>query len=200
MYFLKGTPFIYQGQEIGMTNMQVKSLDDFVDIETKNVLETMHKLPLTEKYIDKSIKNGSRDNSRVPMHWDDSEYAGFSTSKPWLKVNENKSFINVKQSESDSSSILNYYKKLIRVYKEQGNIVKDVIYLDLLPNSNKLFAYERRLDNKLLLVVSNFSNKNVKCDILDNYKEYNKEVLLNNYDSESNELKPYQSVLYLLSK
>ena len=107
--FLKGTPFIYQGQEIGMTNMQVNSLDDFIDIETKNVLETMHKLPLTKKYIDKSIKNGSRDNARVPMHWDDTEYAGFSTSKPWLKVNENKSFINVKQSENDPNSILNFY-------------------------------------------------------------------------------------------
>ena len=153
-----------------------------------------------EEYIDKSIKNGSRDNSRVPMHWDDSEYAGFSNSKPWLKVNENKSFINVKQSQNDPSSILNYYKKLIKVYKEYGDIVRDGIYLDLLPNDKKLFTYERRLDNKILLVVSNFSNSNIKCDILDNYKEFNKEVLLNNYDNASNELKPYQSILYYLSK
>ena len=198
--FLKGTPFIYQGQEIGMTNMQVNSLDDFIDIETINVRKTMNKLPLTKKYIDKSIKNGSRDNSRVPMHWDDSEYAGFSNSKPWLKVNENKSFINVKQSQNDPSSILNYYKKLIKVYKEYGDIVRDGIYLDLLPNDKKLFTYERRLGDKILLVVSNFSNSNIKCDILDNYKEFNKEVLLNNYDNESNELKPYQSILYYLSK
>ena len=200
MYFLKGTPFIYQGQEIGMTNMQVNSLDDFIDIETINVRKTMNKLPLTKKYIDKSIKNGSRDNSRVPMHWDDSEYAGFSNSKPWLKVNENKSFINVKQSQNDPSSILNYYKKLIKVYKEYGDIVKDGIYLDLLPNDKKLFTYERRLDDKILLVVSNFSNSNIKCDILDNYKEFNKEVLLNNYDNASNELNPYQSILYYLTK
>ena len=200
MYFLKGTPFIYQGQEIGMTNMQVNSLDDFIDIETINVRKTMNKLPLTKKYIDKSIKNGSRDNSRVPMHWDDSEYAGFSNSKPWLKVNENKSFINVKQSQNDPSSILNYYKKLIKVYKEYGDIVRDGIYKDLLPNDKKLFTYERRLGDKILLVVSNFSNSNIKCDILDNYKEFNKEVLLNNYDNESNELKPYQSILYYLTK
>ena len=93
MYFLKGTPFIYQGQEIGMTNMQDKSIDEFVDIESKNVINTMKSLHLQKKYIDKSIRNGSRDNSRIPMQWDDSVYAGFSEVAPWLKVNENKSFI-----------------------------------------------------------------------------------------------------------
>ena len=200
MYFLKGTPFIYQGQEIGMTNMQVNSLDDYIDIETINVRKTMKSLPLSKKYIEKSIKNGSRDNARVPMHWDDSIYAGFSTSTPWLKVNENKSFINVKQSESDPSSILNYYKKLIKVYKEYSDIVRDGIYKDLLPKHKYIYTYERRLNNNILLVVSNFSNKEREIKILDNYKDYNKKVLLNNYDNESNILKPYQSVLYLLTK
>ena len=200
MYFLKGTPFIYQGQEIGMTNMQVKTLDDFIDIETINVRKTMSSLPLTKKYIDKSIKNGSRDNSRVPMHWDDSEYAGFSTAKPWLKVNENKSFINVEASKKDLNSILNFYKKLISIYKEYGTLVKEGIYLDLLPNSSKIYAYERKLDNEVLLVVSNFTNKEVKCNILDSYKDYNVKVLLNNYEESSNTLKPYQSILYYLNK
>jgi len=200
MYFLKGTPFIYQGQEIGMTNMQVNSLDDYIDIETINVRKTMKSLPLSKKYIEKSIKNGSRDNARVPMHWDDSIYAGFSTSTPWLKVNENKSFINVKQSESDPSSILNYYKKLIKVYKEYSDIVRDGIYKDLLPKHKYIYTYERRLNNNILLVISNFSNKEREINILDNYKDYNKKVLLNNYDNESNVLKPYQSVLYLLTK
>lgn len=200
MYFLKGTPFIYQGQEIGMTNMQVNSLDDYIDIETINVRKTMKSLPLSKKYIEKSIKNGSRDNARVPMHWDDSIYAGFSTSTPWLKVNENKSFINVKQSESDPSSILNYYKKLIKLYKEYSDIVRDGIYKDLLPKHKYIYTYERRLNNNILLVISNFSNKEREINILDNYKDYNKKVLLNNYDNESNILKPYQSVLYLLTK
>ena len=200
MYFMKGTPFIYQGQEIGMTNMQVNTLDDFIDIETINVRKTMKSLPLTKKYIEKSIKNGSRDNARVPMHWDDSEYAGFSTSKPWLKVNENKSFINVKESEKDPNSILNFYKELIKVYKEQGELVREGEYLDLLPKHNKIYAYERKLDNKILLVVSNFSNKEVKCDILDKYNNYDKKILLNNYSEVSNILKPYQSVMFYLTK
>ena len=113
MYFLKGTPFVYQGQEIGMTNIKPETLDGFVDVETKNVINTMNSLHLPKSYIDKSIRNGSRDNSRTPMQWDSSQYAGFSDVEPWLMVNENKSFINVEASQNDPDSILNYYKKLI---------------------------------------------------------------------------------------
>ena len=199
MYFLKGTPFIYQGQEIGMTNYDVDSIYDFVDIESKNVIETMKKLHLPKKYIDKSIRNGSRDNSRVPMHWDDSEFAGFSDIKPWLNVNRNKDTVNVEASLKDDNSILNFYKKLIKVYKE-NSIVRDGVYKDLLPKHSKLFAYERRMDNELLLVISNFSNKETKCSLLEKYKDYSCDVLLNNYDSLSNKLKPYQSVLLKLTK
>ena len=200
MYFLKGTPFIYQGQEIGMTNMQINSLDDYVDIETKDVLKTMHKLPLTTKYKTKSIMNGSRDNARVPMHWNDSEYAGFSNTKPWLKVNENKSFINVEQAKNDPNSIYNYYKKLIQIHKEY-DLVKEGKYKDLLPKHKYLYAYERKLDNKLLLVISNFSEKTNKCKILEKYKDYKQNVLLNNYEQiVEGKLLPYQSILLFLEK
>ena len=199
MYFLKGTPFIYQGQEIGMTNMQVKSIDEFVDIESKNVINTMKSLHLPKKYIDKSIRNGSRDNSRIPMQWDDSVYAGFSEVEPWLKVNENKSFINVEASKKDPNSIFNYYKKLIQIHKDEF-LVKEGVYKDLLPNSNKLFVYERMGENELLLVVSNFTSKEIKCKILDKYQEYKVEVLLNNYDDVFDKLQPYQTILYKLRK
>jgi oligo-1,6-glucosidase len=200
MYFLKGTPFIYQGQEIGMTNYDVDSIYDFVDIESKNVIETMKKLHLPKKYIDKSIRNGSRDNSRVPMHWDSSEYAGFSSVTPWLGVNKNKDSVNVEASKADPNSILNYYKKLINVYKSETKLVRDGIYKDLLPRSSKLFAYERRLGDEVLLIVSNFSKKEINYKLFDKYNEYKKEVLLNNYDDLSNTLKPYQSVLIKLTK
>ena len=199
MYFLKGTPFIYQGQEIGMTNMQVKSIDEFVDIESKNVINTMKSLHLQKKYIDKSIRNGSRDNSRIPMQWDDSVYAGFSEVEPWLKVNENKSFINVEASKKDPNSIFNYYKKLIQIHKDEL-LVKEGVYKDLLPNSNKLFVYERMGENELLLVVSNFTSKEIKCKILDKYQGYKVEVLLNNYDDVFDKLQPYQTILYKLRK
>ena len=199
MYFLKGTPFIYQGQEIGMTNMQVKSINEFVDIESKNVINTMKSLHLPKKYIDKSIRNGSRDNSRIPMQWDDSVYAGFSEVEPWLKVNENKSFINVEASKKDPNSIFNYYKKLIQIHKDEL-LVKEGVYKDLLPNSNKLFVYERMGENELLLVVSNFTSKEIKCKILDKYQGYKVEVLLNNYDDVFDKLQPYQTILYKLRK
>ena len=200
MYFLKGTPFIYQGQEIGMTNYEVESIHDFIDIESINVIKTMKSLHLPKSYIDKSIRNGSRDNSRVVMHWDDSEYAGFSTVKPWIGCNSNKSYINVKASLEDENSILNYYKKLIKVYKENP-LVREGVYKDLLPRHKKIFAYERRGENELLLVISNFSKKETKCKILEKYAEYDCEILLNNYNEFDNKLlKPYQSVLLKLRK
>ena len=195
MYFLKGTPFIYQGQEIGMTNMDVNSLDEYVDIETHDVLKTMKKLHIPNFYIQKSIRNGSRDNSRTPMQWNDKEYAGFSDVKPWLKVNKNKDEINVLKELNDSDSILNYYKKLINIYKEEAMLVRDGVYKDLCPNNSKIFAYERRLDNELLLVVSNFSDKEIKNKIINKYTN-EKIVLLSNYDEVNDVLKPYQTVLY----
>ena len=201
MYFLKGTPFIYQGQEIGMTNLNVDSLEDFVDLETHNVLALMRKLPLSKKYIDKSIRNGSRDNSRTPMQWDNSTNAGFSSSTPWLMVNNNYQAINVEKSVKDDNSILNYYKKLLKIYKKYSTLVREGEYKDLYPNSSKLFAYERRLDNERLLVVSNFSNKPKKIRLLKKYKGYRPELLLNNYKHlDEKELKPYQSILIHLKK
>ncbi|MBQ8206622.1 MAG: alpha-glucosidase [Bacilli bacterium] len=201
MYFLKGTPFIYQGQEIGMTNLNVDSLEDFVDLETHNVLKLMKSLPLSKKYIDKSIRNGSRDNARTPMQWDNTTNAGFSSSTPWLMVNNNYKSINVEKSIKDDNSILNYYKKLIKIYKKYSYLVREGEYKDLYPNSSKLFAYERRKDNELLLVVSNFSNKPKKIRLLKKYKGYRPELLLNNYKHlDEKELKPYQSILIHLKK
>lgn len=202
MYFLKGTPFIYQGQEIGMTNMDVESLDEYVDIECKNVINTMKSLHIPKKYMEKSIKNGCRDNSRTPMQWDDSKYAGFSEVEPWLKVNSNKSYINVKKSLKDENSILNFYKKLIKTYKQYGNIIRDGVYKDILPNHKRLFAYERREnENKTLLVISNFSANEVDISFVNKYKDYRVQVLLNNYKRFNNlKLLPYQSVLLYLDK
>lgn len=202
MYFLKGTPFIYQGQEIGMTNFEVNSLDEFIDIESINVIKTMKSLKLPKSYIEKSIRNGSRDNARLPIPWDDSTYGGFTNTTPWLPLNKNKGSINVEKALREKDSILNYYKKLIKVYKENSLIIREGIYKDLKPRSNKLFAYERRLDDQILLVTSNFSDKEIKCDVLKNHKGYKVEILLNNYKNKSISytLKPYQTILYLLKK
>ena len=124
------------------------------------------------------------------MQWDDSEYAGFSSSKPWIMVNDNKDTINVKKALKDENSILNYYKKLIKTYKQYGDIVRDGLYKDLLPN------------HKQLLVVSNFSSKTINImGLLRKFKDYRFNILLNNYKKFNNfELKPYQSILVSLEK
>lgn len=202
MYFLKGTPFIYQGQEIGMTNYNAKSLNDYNDIESKDVLKLMVKLHIPKWYINKSIRNGSRDNARLPMQWDSSTYAGFSNVEPWLPVNDNKNRINAELAENDDNSIYNYYKRLISIRKNE-NLVIEGIYKDLLPNHKYIYAYERKKDNELLLVLSNFSKKVIKCKLLKKYKDYKIEVLLNNYDGFNpleNKLLAYQAVLLKLTK
>ena len=183
-----------------MTNYDVDSIYDFIDIESINVINTMKSLHLPKSYIDKSIRNGSRDNSRVVMHWDDSEYAGFSTVKPWIGPNKNKDTINVKASLEDENSILNYYKKLIQVYKSEP-LVKDGVYVDLLPRHKKIFAYERRQDGELLLVISNFSKDVIKHNIMDKYLDYEYVELLNNYEEDGAYiLQPYQSIVLKLKR
>ncbi len=199
MFLLKGTPYIFQGQEIGMTNLNVNSIDEFKDIETKNVIKTMKSLHLPQKYIDKSIRNGSRDNARTPMQWNNTINAGFSNATPWLKVNNNYQEINVEKEVNDPNSIFHYYQQLIKLHKEL-DIVKNGIYTDLLPKSKHIFAYERKLNNEVLLIISSFTNKKVNCYLLNNYPNYKVTLLLNNYSCDENFLLPYQCKVYLLKK
>ena len=198
-YFQKGTPFIYQGQEIGMTNAYFTDISEYQDTETHDIYKTMKKLPFSKKWKEFSLANGSRDNARTPMQWDDSEYAGFSTTKPWLKVNSNKSYINVEESKKDPNSIFNYYKKLIQVHKDEQELINKGDYKDLCINNKKIFAYTRTYNNETLLCISNFTNKNVKYNIPK--IKGNKELLSNNYEVEdiqanSIELRPYETRLY----
>lgn len=198
-YLQKGTPFIYQGQEIGMTNGDFASLDEIQDTETHTINETMKKMHLPKSFIKKSLYNGTRDNARTPMQWDDSKYAGFSTKTPWLKVNENKSFINVKESLIDENSILNYFKKLIE-YRKNEPLIKDGVYLDLDPKNKNVYIYSRKKDNEEIVCISNFSDRTIKYKLKknQNYKDY--QIKLSNYqnneiDSSFITLKPYEVVV-----
>lgn len=202
-YFLKGTPFIYQGQELGMTNSDFTSLDEYQDIETHNIYKTAHELHLPKWYINKTIKNGSRDNARTPFQWTDEKYAGFSDVKPWLKVNSNKEFINAKNQASDENSTLNYFKKLIKIHKEEQVAVHGV-YTDILPKNKNLFVYKRELNNIKLLVICSYSNKKIKYTIPKKELEGKITLLLNNYSR--NEFKnkitlyPYECLVYKIEK
>ena len=195
-YFLmQGTPFIYQGQELGMTNGDFKTIDDFKDVETHNIDKMRKEIPILRPILNKSLFRESRDNARTPFQWDDSEFAGFSTITPWIQVNKNKKEINAKKELQDENSLLCYYQKLIKLRKEY-KIIKTGKYNDLLPNSKYIFAYNRKEINEELVVISNFSKKNIKCKLLSKYQEY--KLLLSNYaDNDNTILKPYETrILY----
>ena len=195
-YFLmQGTPFIYQGQELGMTNGDFKTIDDFKDVETHNIDKMRKEIPILRPILNKSLFRESRDNARTPFQWDDSEFAGFSTITPWIQVNKNKKDINAKKELQDENSLLCYYQKLIKLRKEY-KIIKTGKYNDLMPNSKYIFAYNRKENNEELVVISNFSIKNIKCKLLSKYKEY--KLLLSNYEDNDNTiLKPYETrILY----
>ena len=195
-YFLmQGTPFIYQGQELGMTNGDFKTIDDFKDVETHNIDKMRKEIPILRPILNKSLFRESRDNARTPFQWDDSEFAGFSTITPWIQVNKNKKEINAKKELQDENSLLCYYQKLIKLRKEY-KIIKTGKYNDLLPNSKYIFAYNRKENNEELVVISNFSKKNIKCKLLSKYQEY--KLLLSNYaDNDNTILKPYETrILY----
>ena len=199
-YFLqKGTPFIYQGQEIGMTNTVFHSLSDFQDVRSIN--EGKEKLAegMSEKEILELISSTSRDNARTPMQWDDSLNAGFTTGKPWLKVNNNYKRINVENQIKDENSIYNHYKKLISLKKNSKTLTHGKFKL-ILENDKHIFAYLRELGDEKYLILSNLSENEKKLNLSEfNIKDEN--IVLSNYEIIKKDLnnfliRPFESVVY----
>lgn len=204
MYFQKGTPYIYQGQEIGMTNTDFTKLDQYEDVETHNFYKMGRSLHLTKKYLMKAIKLKSRDNGRTPVQWDNTENGGFSTGKPWLAVNHNYQTINVKKNIENPNSVYHYFKKIIELRKLYPVLING-LYTEVDHNNRKLFVYERAYQHDRILVICNFTNKTVKYTIPKTFDRYtNKEVILSVYDDDYNantiSLKPYGAVVYNLQK
>ena len=179
-YLQKGTPFIYQGQEIGMTNIQLKSIDEFKDMMTFNNEKTFAKLGIKGEKFLKMANAGSRENSRTPVQWDDTDFAGFSTVEPWFNLNENYKEINVAQAEADENSILNYYRKLLKFRKEHEVAIYGD-YKEHYKNSDKLYVYERNLDGEKILVVCSFSEKSVNFEAPEGIDLSKGELVLANY-------------------
>ncbi|MGH1760061.1 glycoside hydrolase family 13 protein [Enterococcus gallinarum] len=163
LHFLKGTPYVYQGEEIGMTNITVDSIDQVDDIEARNMYFDRLKKGYDEQTLLHAINIKGRDNARTPMQWDDSENAGFTTGKPWLPVNQNYKKINVHAQLNDPNSILNVYRFLIN-YRKNNPLV---VYGDyqLLESHKNIFAYTRTYEGKTLLVVANISNNMDQFDL-----------------------------------
>ena len=193
-FLLQGTPFIYEGQELGMTNGDFSSIEDFMDVETHNIHALGKRIKILKPILKKSLYSCSRDNARTPMQWDDSEYAGFSNVKPWLKVNENKSFINAKEAMKDDNSLFHYYQKLI-AFRKDNEVIKNGEYIDLLPNDNNVFAYERRLGDKSIVIISSFSNKNRRVRLIEKLNSY--KLVLSNYNNDNDVLNPYETRVYI---
>ncbi|QYA32838.1 alpha,alpha-phosphotrehalase [Macrococcus psychrotolerans] len=193
LHLLQGTPYIYQGEEIGMTNLYLNSIEDYRDVESLNAYQIMKAEGRSENEILKVLQDKSRDNSRSPVQWDDSKYAGFTTNEPWIKVADNYQQINVEKALKDENSIFYTYQKLIKLRHERDIITYGEVK-PLLEEHKQLFVYERTLGNQVLFVVANFSEEPAELPVSFDLEG---EVLITNNDTVSHKIKPYQAFAIL---
>ncbi|MHC0039037.1 glycoside hydrolase family 13 protein [Pseudoneobacillus sp. C159] len=204
LHTLKGTPYIYQGEELGMTNVRFTTIDEYRDIETLN----MYREKVVENGEDvetvmQSINVKGRDNARTPMQWDDSEHAGFTTGEPWITVNPNYKEINAKSSLADPGSVFHYYRRLIGLRKENPIMVYGSYDL-ILANHAQIYAYVREYEGQKLLVMLNFSGEETLFELPEGITYIEKRLLISNYEVSGDEsiesipLKPYEARAYLL--
>lgn len=200
MYFLmQGTPFIYQGQEIGMTNVQFDSIEDYDDVADKNRYRIKREEGVSHEDIMSVIWASSRDNSRTPMQWNSDDNAGFTTGTPWMKVNPNFTEINVEKQEQDEHSILSFYKKMIAL-KKRNEVFTYGVYDLILEEDEQIYAYTRTLGEEKIVVITNLSKTEAKFETelklnADELLLANKEVAPHD-DVTSVPLQPYEARVY----
>lgn len=197
MFFhLRGTPFIYQGQEIGMTNFTRNSIEEFDDVSSIDQYYRSMKEGFSEEEALHFINLRSRDNSRTPFHWNANEYGGFSKAVPWLRMNENYPAINMEQQDQDPDSILNFYRKMIQV-RQSSEASDCLIYGEIEPILEAhpaIVAYKRKWNAEEVTCYFNFSSEKQEL----NWNSGNYIVLSNNYKEETaNSLQPYQALILL---
>ena len=192
---LRGTPYVYQGDEIGMTNIKYPSIDYYDDIETRNAWKEAEEQGKDMDIFLKAVHKQSRDNARTPLQWDNSRNAGFSSSKPWLDVNENYNKINVELQQVNSDSILNYYREIIRIRKNYSTLIYGD-FLDLEPSNEKLFIYKRWDKQKTFIIVLNFSNDKTQWDI---YNFDSMRLVISNYKKSvyTKSVDPWEARVYI---
>lgn len=193
MHLQQGTPYVYQGEELGMTNFKITSLNDCDDYEVfssyKNLVENK-KLTTHDDFI-AALNERCRDHARTPMQWNAGANAGFTTATPWLKVNPNYTEINAEAQVNDQNSIYNYYKKLIALRKEVECIVDGDFNL-VLPENDDIFAFTRQNKDSKITVVANFTSKTMAMPLA-----LEGALLIGNYNDASKELRPYEVLVYL---
>ncbi|ARO16610.1 alpha,alpha-phosphotrehalase [Bacillus tropicus] len=206
MHMLQGTPYIYQGEEIGMTNPKFESIEQYRDVESLNIYDIKLEEGLLKEEIIGILKQKSRDNSRTPMQWNEEMNSGFTTSTPWISVAENFKEINVEKALEDKESVFYHYKKLIELRKTY-DVITEGEYAILDKNDPKIWAYTRTIESEVLLVINNFYGEEITYSVpahvqLDGMKQ---EILLSNYKDASKDitklnLRPYESIVYRYTK
>ncbi|WP_438824519.1 glycoside hydrolase family 13 protein [Bacillus sp. JJ1521] len=202
-FFMQGTPFIYQGQEIGMTNVEFQTIDEYNDVATKNLYKQKRNEGVSHETIMEGIWATSRDNSRTPMQWSRAENAGFTTGQPWMGVNPNFVEINVEKQLADQDSVLHFYKKLIAL-KKSNKLFTYGVYDLLLEEDPQLYVYTRTLGDEKVIVVTNLSTDNTVCRVPEGEFKHDG-LMLANYHVEAHEstdeieLRPYEARVYRLA-
>ena len=196
--FQSGTPFVYQGQEIGMTNWYPESPLMYEDVQTRWQYNNVGTNKSDEKRL-KTLWNGSRDSARTPVQWSAEENAGFTTGTPWFYVNENYKEINVAEQEGDPDSVLNFYRKAISLRKTLS-AVRHGDYTEHFKSSSKLYTYTREDKRQKLLVVCSFTDEAVKMKAPADFDTSKATLLLSNYKENGETMKPYEVRVYLLNK
>ncbi|HIW35130.1 MAG TPA: alpha-glucosidase [Candidatus Paenibacillus intestinavium] len=199
-FFMQGTPFIYQGQEIGMTNTKFDSIDDYNDVSAKNAYRIGIAAGKTHEEIMAPIWINGRDNSRTPMQWTAGEGAGFTTGTPWLKLNPNYKTINVAAAQQDENSILSYYKKMIKLRKADKLLVYGKYDL-ILPDNEQVYAYTREWNGEKAVVIVNMFDRETQISLPEQLNNYNFELVLSNINTsdsyeQSMTLAPYEARIY----
>ena len=197
IHMMQGTPYVYQGEELGMTNCPFNTLDNFRDLESINAFhELTEQGKMTEEDMMAAIGYKGRDNARTPMQWDDSAYAGFSTANPWIMVNPNYTKINAKDQVNREDSVFKYYQKLIKLRHESELIVYGTYDL-ILDDDKDIYAYIRTLGDEKLIVYCNFSENTREVELPEEFT--NGKVLISNYiDAKVNHkitLRPYEAIV-----
>jgi oligo-1,6-glucosidase len=196
---MRATPYYYNGDELGMNNIKFDKIEDYRDVESLNMYQQIKNKGGDLKAFLAAQKIMARDNSRTPFQWNDSANAGFTTGTSWLKINPNYKTVNAAAEENDANSCLNYFRKIVKLRKD--NLVLVYGKYSLLDRNNKqVYAYTRELNGRKLLVLLNFSSTNANANTgIDVSKA---KILIDNYTStnNSNSLRPYEAVLYELKK
>ncbi|MCI3028564.1 alpha,alpha-phosphotrehalase [Desemzia sp. C1] len=202
IHLLRGTPYIYQGEEIGMSNPNYSDISDFVDVETINAYEELKEKGLEHEEIMDIIREKSRDNSRTPMQWSNDLHAGFTTGEPWLKVADNYHEINV-EKELSTGSIIEYYKRLIALRKEM-KVISEGSYRGILMDHPSVYAYVREYEGKELLILNHFYEEPVTIEVPEEFQNRSSKYLIGNGKERelgsSITLEAFETVAYLFEK